>query len=92
MSSWLESFRDRVVHRSQVGKRRLDATFTRRQLDAKLRELGACCARLIGQGTASIPEELAAAVQEVRALEERLRAEMQDIALLESEASAAQAQ
>ncbi|MBI5069817.1 MAG: hypothetical protein HZB56_16405 [Deltaproteobacteria bacterium] len=85
MSSWLESFRDRVVHRSQVGKRRLDATFTRRQLDAKLRELGACCARLVEQGTASIPAELAAAVQEVRALEERLRAEMQDIAALESE-------
>ncbi len=85
MSSWLESFRDRVVHRSQVGKRRLDATFTRRQLDDKLRELGACCARLLEQGTAAIPEELAAAIQEVRSLQDRLRSEMQDIAVLESE-------
>lgn len=85
MSSWLETFRDRVVHRSQVGKRRLDATFTRRQLDERLRELGACCTRLVGQGTASLPAELVAAVQEVKALEERLRAEMQDIAALESE-------
>jgi len=85
VSSWLESFRDRVGHRSQVGKRRLDATFARRQLDVKLRELGACCVEVLGQGTAAIPAELAAAVQEVRLLEERLRAEMQDIAALESE-------
>ncbi len=85
MASWLETFRDRVVHRSQVGKRRLDATFTRRDLDAKLQLLGERFLAVVKQGTAAVPQELAALVKEVRELEERLRAQQQDIAVLESE-------
>jgi hypothetical protein len=82
---WLESFRDRVVQRSQVGKRRLDATFTRRELDVKLQELGGRFLALVQQGTAAVPQEMAALVQEVRELEERLRMQLADIAALESE-------
>ena len=85
VACWLESFRDRVVHRSQVGKRRLDATFTRRDLDQRQQELGARFAALVRQGTAAVPSELAALVQEIREMEDRLRNQMQDIAALESE-------
>jgi len=85
VASWLESFRDRVVRRSLMGKRRLDATFTRRELDRKLLELGERFAGLVGQGVGAVPAELGALVQEVRGLQESLRSQLQDIAALESE-------
>jgi hypothetical protein len=85
VASWLESFRDRVVHRSQVGKRRLDATFARRDLDLRHQELGERFLSLVQQGTAAAPQELAALVQEIREMEDRLRCQLQDIAALESE-------
>jgi predicted ABC-class ATPase len=81
----LESFRDRVVQRSQVGKRRLDATFARRELDRKLQELGGRFLELARQGGAVVPQELAALVEEVRGLEDRLRGLLADIAALEGE-------
>jgi len=83
--SWLEAFRDRVVRRSQMGRRRIDATFTRRELDEKLRELGARFVAAAQQGKAAVPQEFAALVQEVRELERRLGAQMADIAVLEAE-------
>ncbi len=85
VANWLESFRDRVVHRSQVGKRRLDATFTRRDLDAKLQELGERFLGLVQQGAAAVPQELAALVQEIRVLQDRLRAQLGEIDTLEGE-------
>jgi hypothetical protein len=85
VATWLESFRDRVVQRSRAGKRRIDAAFTRRELDTKLQELGERFLGLAEQGTAAVPNELAGMVQEVRRLEQNLRAQMQDIASLESE-------
>ena len=84
MASWLERFRDRVVHRSQVGKRRLEATFLRRQLDEKLQDLGARLLALAQQG-AAVPQELTALLQEVKDLEARLQVQLADIAALESE-------
>ena len=84
MASWLERFRDRVVHRSQVGKRRLEATFLRRQLDEKLQDLGARLLALAQQG-AAVPQELAALLQEAKELEGRLQVQLADIAALESE-------
>jgi hypothetical protein len=85
VARWLEDFRDRVVRRSQMGKRRLDATFTRRELDRKLLELGERFVALVGQGVGAVPAELAALVQEVRGLQERLRMQLQDIAALDGE-------
>jgi hypothetical protein len=84
VASWLERFRDRVVHRSQVGKRRLEATFLRRELDRKLQDLGARLLALTQQG-AALPQELAALLQEAKDLEGRLQAQLADIAALESE-------
>jgi hypothetical protein len=85
VASWLESFRDRVVQRSQVGKKRLEVSFARRDLDRKFQEVGERFVSLARQGTATVPQDLAALVQEVRELEDRLRTEVQEIAALESE-------
>jgi hypothetical protein len=85
VSRWLETFRDQVVHRSQVGKKRLDAGFTRRELDRKLLELGERFVALVGHGAGAVPGDLAALVQEVRKLQENLRSQLQEIAALEGE-------
>ncbi|HEX9290662.1 MAG TPA: hypothetical protein VF904_14145 [Anaeromyxobacteraceae bacterium] len=85
MSNWLEALRDRVVVRSQVGKRKLDAAFTRRQLDRKLVVLGERFLRLARQGRLSVPQDVADLVSEARELEETLERQQQEIAALESE-------
>ncbi len=85
MSNWLEALRDRVVVRSQVGKRKLDAAFTRRQLDRKLVVLGERFLRLARQGRLSVPQDVADLVSEARELEETLERHQQEIAALESE-------
>jgi len=87
VGNWLEFIRDRVVHRSQVGKRKLDAAFTRRELDAKLRELGERVVALAREGGAAVPDDLAGLLREARELEERLQGQLSDIAALESEGS-----
>jgi hypothetical protein len=86
VGNWLQNLRDRVVVRSQVGKRKLDAVFTRRELDRKFAELGQAFLNLVREGRASVPQELAGAVGEARQLEERLDMQRADIAALESEA------
>ncbi len=86
MGNWLENLRDRVVVRSQVGKRKLDAVFTRRELDRKLADLGQAFLTLVRQGRVGVPPELSTAVLEARSLEERLEMQRADIAALESEA------
>jgi hypothetical protein len=85
LSNWLEELRDRIVVRSQVTKRKLDATLARRELDRKLFEVGAALVALVREGRVAIPKDLAAVVQEARELEARLDAHHADIVALQSE-------
>ncbi len=82
---WLESLRDRVVHRSQIGKRKLDRTAARRELDHVSRELGERYRALVRIGRAEVPGELAVFMDAVRAVEEKLAALDKEIAALEDE-------
>jgi hypothetical protein len=88
LSNWLEMLRDRVIVRSQVGKRKLDAAFARRELDRKLHELGAMFLALVAEGRAAVPQELAVLVAEARELERRLESHHDAIVALETEAQA----
>jgi hypothetical protein len=88
LSNWLQALRDRVIVRSQVSKRKLDAAFARRDLDRKLGEVGRELVRLVREGRVSIPREMAGLLAEARELEEKLEAQRDEIAALESEAGA----
>ena len=81
----LGGVRDRVVQQSQVGKRKLDATFIRRELDRRLRELGEQYAALAKSGAVAAPESLAGALEAVREAEARLLREEAEIAALKNE-------
>jgi hypothetical protein len=81
----LEIIRDRLVQRSLIGKRKLDRTATRRELDAAFRELGERWRGLVRAGRTEVPAELAPLVERVRDLEARLEAQEREIAQLESE-------
>jgi hypothetical protein len=81
----LDILRDRVIHRSQIGRRKLDRVATRRRLDEALRELGRRYRLALDGGALQVPAELAPAVEEVRSLEQRLAQQEQDIADLEKE-------
>ncbi len=85
MGKLLEALRDRIVHRSQIGKRKLDRTATRRELDEALRRLGERFNALAVAGRAQVPAELAQVLQAVKGLEERLAEQEADIAALERE-------
>ncbi len=74
-----------MVLRSQIGKRKLDRTATRRDLDDALRVLGERYRALVRSGRAVVPGELAEAMDAVRRLEEKLAAQESEIADLESE-------
>ncbi len=81
----LERLRDRLVHRSLIGKRKLDRTATRRELDEALRQLGDRYRVLVRAGGVEVPGELAGIVQRVRILEERIEAQEREITALENE-------
>ncbi len=81
----IEAIRDRLVQRSLIGKRKLDRTATRRQLDALLRELGERYRALTRTGRMEVPGELAPLVQQVRDLEEKLEEQERAIQALENE-------
>jgi hypothetical protein len=81
----LENLRDALVQRSLVGKRKLDRTATRRELDAALRDLGERYREVARAGRIDVPAELAGIVQKVKDLEERLEAQGKDIEALERE-------
>jgi len=81
----LERIRDSLVQRSLVGKRKLDRTATRRELDGVLRDLGERYRELVRAGRMHVPQELAELVQAVRDLEGRIEAQERDITALESE-------
>ena len=80
-----EAIRDRLIQRSLIGKRKLDRSTTRRQLDALLRDLGERYRALVRTGRVEVPAELAALVQQVRDLELRLEAKEREIEALENE-------
>jgi hypothetical protein len=81
----LEAIRDRLVQRSLIGKRKLDRTATRRELDRLLRDLGERYRALVRAGRLEVPGEIAPLVQAVRDLEQRLETQEKEIAALESE-------
>lgn len=83
----LHDVRDRVVRGSQLGKRKLDAAFLRRELDVKLHELGTRYRELAKEGRVAVPEVLEGLIGEVKALERRLEDEKQEVARLELERS-----
>ena len=85
MSHWLEALRDRIIVRSQVGKRKLDAAVTRRALDRKLADLGELVLGLAVEGRLAVPGDAAGALCEARQLKEMLDAQHDEIAALESE-------
>ncbi len=82
---WLEALRDRVVHRSQIGKRKLDRTAARRELDHASRELGERFRALVRMGRVEVPGELSVFMDAVKLLEERIAALDREIAELEGE-------
>jgi hypothetical protein len=86
IGKFLIDLRDRVIHRSQLGKRKLDLAFTRRELDDRLRELGERFRRLTREGRVAVPADLEGAVEAVRDLEDRLASQQGEVAQLEREA------
>jgi hypothetical protein len=80
-----EGIRDWLVQRSLIGKRKLDRTATRRELDGVLRDLGERYRALVRAGRMEVPQDLAGLVQRVRDLEDRLEAQQREIAALENE-------
>lgn len=86
----LFDLRDRVIHRSQLGKRKLDLAFTRRELDDKLRQLGERYRTLVREGRMEASPELADLVAAVTALEERLLAGEDEVARLSQEGRSAE--
>ncbi|WP_242344550.1 hypothetical protein [Anaeromyxobacter terrae] len=82
---FFETLRDRVVLRSQIGKRKLDRSATRRALDQASRELGERFAALVRMGRVEAPGELTVFLDAVRLLEEKLAGQEKEIAELEKE-------
>ncbi len=78
MGNWLEALRDRVIVRSQVGKRKLDAAFTRRALDRKLADLGEKFLGLARDGRLAVPGDVAGLFTEARQLKEALEAQHEE--------------
>lgn len=85
--NFLVGIRDRIVQRSQIGKEKLDAAFTRRELDRRLQELGERYHALVRQGVAGVPEDLRNLLAEVDALAEQLQALREQVRRLEEEAA-----
>jgi hypothetical protein len=78
--------RDRVVIRSQVGKRKLDAAFARRDLDRKLHDVGVAFLAHVREGRVVVPHDMAVLLAEARELEGRLESHHEAIVALEAEA------
>ncbi len=87
IGNFLVGIRDRIVQRSQIGKEKLDAAFTRRELDRRLQELGERYHALVRQGVAGVPEDLRNLLAEVDALAEQLQALREQVRRLEEDAA-----
>ncbi len=83
----LIELRDRVVHRSQLGKEKLDAARARRELDRKLQDVGEQYVAAVRGGRATAPGELRALLAEVEALAGRLEGHHHQMRRLEEEAA-----
>jgi len=83
----LDTLRDHVVQRSQLGKRKLDAVFARRELDRTWLELGERLSELARRGRVAVPAELKGLLDRVRELEERLRDHETEVARLRRESA-----
>jgi hypothetical protein len=81
----LELIRDRLVQRSLIGKRKLDRSATRRELDEVLRDLGDRWRELVRAGRMEVPRELAPLLERARDLELRLEAHDREIEALRNE-------
>lgn len=81
----LQDLRDRVIRGSQLGKRKLDLAFARRELDQKLLELGQRYRSLAREGRVAVPGELEGLVAKVKLLEERMASEEREVARLQGE-------
>lgn len=81
----LEAVRDRVILRSQIMKRKLDRSATRRDLDDALRHLGERYRALAKAGRVDVPGELERATEQVASLEQQLAEQDGEIAELERE-------
>lgn len=84
---FLIELRDRIVHRSQMGKEKLDAAFARRELDRRFLDLGEKFYELAHDGRAAVPEGLRELMREVEGLAERLAAHRDQLRRLEDEAA-----
>ena len=87
LAKLLTSLRDQVIHRSQLGKQKLDLAFTRRELDDRLRLLGERYRQLVREGRAGVPEDLEDLVAAVKRLERRLEEQESEVARLRQEAT-----
>ncbi|HSN14568.1 MAG TPA: hypothetical protein VLT61_08035 [Anaeromyxobacteraceae bacterium] len=85
VSKFLEAVRDRLVHRSLIGKRKLDRSATRRALDGAMRVLGEKYRAMVRAGRGDVPAELAGAVEAVKTLEAKLERQDREIEALEKE-------
>jgi len=85
LSNWLEELRDRIIVRSQVAKRKLDAALGRRELDRRLYAVGAAFMALVKEGRVVVPTEMASVVRDARELEEQIEAHRGEIVALQSE-------
>ena len=83
----LDSVRDHVVHRSQLGKSKLDAVFARRELDRTWLELGERLSEMVRRGGMAVPVELRGLLSRARELEERLRDRETEVARLRRESA-----
>ncbi len=83
----LDSVRDQVVHRSQIGKGKLDAVFARRELDRTWLDLGERLSELARRGKMAVPAELTGLLAKARLLEDRLRDRETEVARLRRESA-----
>jgi hypothetical protein len=81
----LEKLRDRVVHRSQIGKRKLDRTATRRRLDEALLLLGRRFRALVKEGQGEVPGPLSELMEQVASLEAQLAEQDRELNALQDE-------
>ena len=84
---FLNELRDRIVHRSQMGKEKLDATFARRALDKIFMELGERYYEIASRGEVAVPEDLRDLMRKVDSLAKRVAAHREQLKRLEDEAT-----
>ncbi len=81
----LEWLRDRVVHRSQIGRRKLDVAVTRRRLDEALLVLGRRYRTLVKEEQGTVPARLVVEMDQVASLEAQLAEQERELEALKAE-------